>query len=322
MAEYLLVVASVLGITLIVIGLRGRRIDKHPLCAQCGFDLIGVIIGRKMCRECGADVSGLAIRVGHRERRTGMLYAGTALAAPALLIVTSIVYVQVRGIDITPHKPGWWLVYELDTGGETEAKAFAELCRRFQKDELSSQRISEVADYCLTRQAIRSIPWNRAWGSYIETARGAGKLSDEQWTRYATQAFKVTMSSDRTQRIGSPLTLSIHVERLRVTGVTFTAGVSWSNVTIDHSPLPTPALKLAHRFEFGRGEVQSAARYEAKVEGDITRDLPLGQRDIAASIILTIDDGDKRRPTLGRYRYDVRTTCAFEPATYSSAQTR
>jgi hypothetical protein len=183
MAEYVLLVASVLGITLIVVGLRGRRIDKHPLCARCGFDLIGVIIGRKMCPECGADVSGLAIRVGHRQRRAGMLYAGTALATPALLIVTSIVYVQVRGIDITPHKPNWWLVYELDMGGETEAKAFTELCRRFQKNELSNQRISEVADYCLTRQAIRSIPWNRAWGSYIETARASGKLSDQQWAR-------------------------------------------------------------------------------------------------------------------------------------------
>ena len=32
----------VAGIVLTVRGLRGRRVDDHPHCRKCGFDLIGL----------------------------------------------------------------------------------------------------------------------------------------------------------------------------------------------------------------------------------------------------------------------------------------
>ncbi|MCC6679040.1 MAG: hypothetical protein IT436_18090 [Phycisphaerales bacterium] len=30
------------GIALIGLGLRGRKIDDHPICRKCRFDLVGV----------------------------------------------------------------------------------------------------------------------------------------------------------------------------------------------------------------------------------------------------------------------------------------
>ena len=37
----LLIAAFLTGIILGIIGLRGRRIDDHPLCRKCKYDLVG-----------------------------------------------------------------------------------------------------------------------------------------------------------------------------------------------------------------------------------------------------------------------------------------
>src|SRR5438067_13324862 len=68
---------------LLVYALRGRRIDDHPVCRKCGFDLFGKPEGSTVCSECGADLAGKrAVRVGNRRRRSRVL----AAAAPMLLL--------------------------------------------------------------------------------------------------------------------------------------------------------------------------------------------------------------------------------------------
>lgn len=66
---------------MLVIALRGRRVDDHPLCARCRFDLIGVP-EPKVCSECGADLQaprGRWVRrrplvYGNRRRRRHLLH--------------------------------------------------------------------------------------------------------------------------------------------------------------------------------------------------------------------------------------------------------
>jgi hypothetical protein len=41
----------VLGVLLIVRGLRGRAVDDHPICRRCGFDLTGRPEGVTICSE-------------------------------------------------------------------------------------------------------------------------------------------------------------------------------------------------------------------------------------------------------------------------------
>src|SRR3954471_21620248 len=62
---------------------RGRRVDDHPVCRKCGFDLFGRPAGAAaVCAECGADLSRRrAMRVGNRVRRRRLM----ALAIPLLL---------------------------------------------------------------------------------------------------------------------------------------------------------------------------------------------------------------------------------------------
>lgn len=65
---------SLVAAGLILFALRGRRVNRHPICRQCGFDLFGKPKESTVCGECGADLHhGRAIRVGAREKRRGIL---------------------------------------------------------------------------------------------------------------------------------------------------------------------------------------------------------------------------------------------------------
>src|SRR3569833_487778 len=56
--------------------MRRRRIDDHPICRRCGFDLFGKPETSNICSECGADLARRrAIRVGHFHRRTCLAFA-------------------------------------------------------------------------------------------------------------------------------------------------------------------------------------------------------------------------------------------------------
>src|SRR4051794_21261686 len=93
--------------------LRGKRVNDHPICRRCGFDVFGRPGGSNTCSECGADLAGRdAIRVGRRERRRGLArVAGSGMFMSAV-VLTGVGWVQVRGVDFQHHKPVWWLARE------------------------------------------------------------------------------------------------------------------------------------------------------------------------------------------------------------------
>ena len=68
---------------LVLIGFRGRRVNDHPLCRHCGFDLFGKPSESTVCSECGADLGRRrATQVGQRRRRGRVL----AVAVPVMLL--------------------------------------------------------------------------------------------------------------------------------------------------------------------------------------------------------------------------------------------
>lgn len=43
-----------LGLGMVAAGWRGRRLNDHPVCRSCRFDLSGVLPDGVTCQECGA----------------------------------------------------------------------------------------------------------------------------------------------------------------------------------------------------------------------------------------------------------------------------
>jgi hypothetical protein len=197
------------------LGLRGRKIDDHPLCGRCGYDLFGA--EHSVCPECGADVSGRgAVRVGHRQRRRGLLWAALVLAVAGGVGATVVGRSAYRALGAVENQPTWWLARGLDTRPAYGAiPAFGELSGRLGRGELSAGQTRRIVGRLLKWQADRSVRWNAAWGNFVETARGRGLIADEQWAQYARQGVVFEIKTRRTVRRGEDIPYSIGVTNCR-----------------------------------------------------------------------------------------------------------
>ena len=186
------------GVALVVHGLRGRRTDDHPLCRRCGYDLTGSRGGER-CPECGADLSRRrAVRVGHRTRRRRPLAAGLAALFVALTTAGVDGYLRVRHVDPTPYKPVWWLRHDLDAAAPgVRDEALAELTARPLSGRLSPSQVAAVADRASAGQL--AVPWDPAWGTFVETAHATGRLDRPRWATYARQAISFCLAQPNCQ---------------------------------------------------------------------------------------------------------------------------
>ena len=121
------------ALALLYFGLRGRRLDDHPICRKCRFDLSGLASPETLldvCPECGRDVSTpKGRRVGNRAKRP-VLLASSAPPLLAALALGGIVIMAQQG-QWNQYKPTWMLVMESRHGDSSVAgSAFDELLHR------------------------------------------------------------------------------------------------------------------------------------------------------------------------------------------------
>ena len=207
-----------LGVALLWLGLRGRRVDDHPICRRCGFDLFGRPPGSDHCSECGADLTKpRTIRDGRRVRRGGMIAVGALLLAIALTVGGGAGVAVYSVQDWQPHKPVWWLAREIEPGRGDQAvrtAAISELLLRLANVRLTQAEVDAVADKVLDMQADPKKPWHNGFGDFLESARALKMLSDERWQRYGRQATQFTLEVRQWVRMGDPIPFQI-----RETGV-------------------------------------------------------------------------------------------------------
>lgn len=205
------------AIALLVAGWRGRPVDDHPVCRRCRFDLSGAPPGGTNCPECGADVTRpRAVRVGNRVRRWGML----AVAVPLLLVALGppamVGWVNVRRMDLTRYKPAAMVIRDVTGADGVMRAALRELTRRVAAGGLNDAQVNNLADRALARQADRSRPWVHRWGEFLEAAHDAGRLDEERWSRYLTEAARFDMVVRPAVRRGDPIPVNVQGGHVRV----------------------------------------------------------------------------------------------------------
>ena len=181
---------AIVAAVVLVLGWRGRRVDHHPLCRRCGFDLVGRPAGSAVCSECGANLRARrAIRIGSRRPVRGAVAVGLLLLLPSLTVVVYEGLVAVRAAPLAQRKPLWWLLNEA-AGADAKARdaAFGEIFARYNAGRLSDAQVRSVCARALVVQGDPRKTWMPEWGDFVERAQAAKQVPPELWARYAAQA--------------------------------------------------------------------------------------------------------------------------------------
>jgi hypothetical protein len=177
-----LVASAAIGLLLLVIGLRGRRLDDHPICRKCRFDLVGVYLAVERCPECGSALSPRAIRTGRRRQMRSPIALGLLLVLVGAGGGGILGWRWAAAFDWNTLKPVWWLEAELDEarGGPASDAAMRELARRVFNGGLSGPRVDTLAARALAAQADQATAWTTPWGDFLQAVWSNGELDESQ----------------------------------------------------------------------------------------------------------------------------------------------
>jgi hypothetical protein len=214
------------GIFLIRAGLRGRRINDHPICGRCRFDLVGLAGSSAdansrpdRCPECGTSLTGTTRRArraiidGERRKRWRLFALGLVLLLSGLITGFWLSYKPLAKFPWTTWMPDWVLAEMVDSPNMARADAIIqELLRRIQSDYLGRSAANRVVEHALKAQADTVAPWKPSLGDLVEVARESGVVSEEQWARYARGAVIIDARARPVIAVGSRIPYEVFVE--------------------------------------------------------------------------------------------------------------
>lgn len=189
---------TLIGVALFVLGWRGRRVDDHPWCRKCRFDLVGSWPASKTCPECGAALEIIgAVEVGQRRRRWIAFAVGLLMLIGCGFWLGRSALTSLGPIDWMHYKPDWWVARDAHSpDDDTADAALAELVRRIDSGALSDARTLNLVFTGLKLQANENVAWRTGWGDVIETAWKNGTLPPELILEYAQHAVNIQMVAE------------------------------------------------------------------------------------------------------------------------------
>lgn len=190
-----LAIVGGLGLAMAAVAVRGRRLNDHPICRRCRFDLVGIFPGGAACPECGASLSPRrAVRLGERRMRPAMLAAAATVLVLDLGVGGVTIWAYRSGFDLNTIKPAWLLTREAGSRRDAIAgSALGELAARLSRGELDRDHALVALGHALDHQGDRSKPLLTEAADYIKAAAGANLLTPEDLVRYAQQALEFRM---------------------------------------------------------------------------------------------------------------------------------
>lgn len=272
-------VALLLGLALLILGLRGRRVGDHPHCTACGFDLFGLPPESVRCPECGGDTRNMGAReTGRHVRRSRPLLVGVLLLLPSGAYLGVLATAMLGAFDLTPYKPIWWLASDATSpAAPLRQQAIKEIQTRLAANKLTATDGDRVAASVVALQTNPVSAWQPECGDLLSLLRSAGLVSDPLWKQYGKNAApRLSMVVRPRVRIGDPIPFQIKqpgapvgektrfyattTQRdIRIGAVTLTlragntssisnSGPSWTTPSID-------AKDYAHQLQPGRHRI-------------------------------------------------------------------
>lgn len=236
---FVLVATLILGVLLIAIGRIGRKINKHPVCRSCGFDLDGVYPASVTCPECGAGLKRAGgVRIGARKRLHVLTAIGALVAALPITPIALVLYASITGADINKYKPLGLLLWEAPrTMGPRSVAIAEELHSRMQAKQLDSTQESRIVDLALELQGNPSFAWSESWGDVVERAQMNNRAGAEQLKKFRNQAGVLAIEPRPRVRIGDSVPVVISLKESRTAaGSSIIAIITCGKVSIAGKP--------------------------------------------------------------------------------------
>ncbi len=257
-----LLAALALGVALLLLGLRGRRMDRTPLCRDCGFDLSGVLPDGKTCPECGSGLNrAKAVRIGRRKRMIPVAATGALLVLlPTGALLLSI-YTALTGASLASYKPIALLLTQIRHGNaDSVREAGAELLARLQAGELSDPQLADAVAAILDVQPDAARPWDESLGDVIEIAHANNRLADGIYQQFLNHAIILEPVLRPRVAQGDPFPIGIRELTHRAGGIS-AINVSLSLVSAEAAgvPLEVPPGPIADRLNRAGSRAQNFA---------------------------------------------------------------
>ncbi len=235
----ILLTLLLVGLLFLVAGLRGRRVNNHPVCRQCRFDLLGIYPETVTCPECGAGLKrDGSVQIGMRRRSPSAALLGLFLIGVTSIPYGVIGYAALTGTYLNRFKPVGLLLWEAGHATPRHLDAIAtELMNRALANTLSPQQYQRVIEHTLAAQADLTRPWSEAWGDLIERAKLDGVLSKAQEAKFRENTLPLELVTRETARAGATIPVLIRVKEYRgASGTASSADISLDAITIGGKP--------------------------------------------------------------------------------------
>jgi hypothetical protein len=205
----MLFVAAMLS--LFVHACRGVRVDDHPICDKCSFDLYGLPAASDRCPECGTKfVNGRTRRIGHRRRQPRVIAKMALWLFGSLLLLSAGIALAKNKVDWRAYAPVWLLKSEMrGLASMGPDLAAGELDKRLQDGALSDAQIRRICAEIFRVQANQAEPWACEFGDFVERARSAGKVSDADWSAYLKSLSVIQFEVPASVKRDEPLTIRV-----------------------------------------------------------------------------------------------------------------
>lgn len=176
------------GAAMVVIGLRGRTVDSHPICRRCGFDLRGRFPWGAptlpTCPDCGQPLlAHKSVRPGAKALRPRLLACGCMLCFPAVVIALAMLADIVAGSATASIKPTGLISAQL-AGATRSTPSLRNLTGRVSSGVAKAADIQPAVERALTLLEERGRTPDADWLEFLEVARRRGELTLQQTERY------------------------------------------------------------------------------------------------------------------------------------------
>jgi hypothetical protein len=204
----LLAALLLIGVSLLVRGIRGRRVGYEPRCGRCGYDL--TMLGSERCPECGNELAAGAIVYGVRRRRRVALTLGLVLCVGASSSLVMVSYLIVQRSNLYQVYPFFKLLSDARGG---DAKSLVELERRLRTGSLSSRQMRKLADTCLVvYQPTTTLANTQRWIDLLDVLDRRGALDESRQKRYyeGVMSFALEVRPEIGEHACLPVRVSHH----------------------------------------------------------------------------------------------------------------